>query len=100
MAEKRTGGRLNVYSGVLQLPASLLRTLAREAGVHIYCDTDDVTTAGNGLVGIHASSDGTKTSNLPREHSVTNALTGESLGKSESFKFEMKMGDTRLLRMR
>lgn len=100
VAEKQAFGRRNVYSGVLQLPSSLLRSLAREAGAHIYSDENDVITAGNGLVGIHASSAGKKTIRLPSECDVVDAVTGVSLGRGSSFSFDMKLGETRLLRVR
>lgn len=100
VAEKQTDGRRNVYSGVLQLPSSLLRRLAREAGAHIYSEENDVITAGNGLVGIHASSTGKKTIRLPSECDVVDAVSGVSLGRGASFTFDMKLGETRLLRVR
>lgn len=99
VASKDMGGWTSVYCGVLQLPSSMLRDLARECGVHIYCDSNDLITAGNGLVGIHASSDGHKTLNMPNECELLDALTGAKLGTGKSFEFDMKLGDTRLLRI-
>lgn len=98
VAAKDMGGWTSVYSGLLQLPPSVLRDLARKAGVHIYSDQNDVIAAGNGFVSIHASSAGPKTIHLPQECEAVDAITGASLGRGKSFTFDMMLGDTRLLR--
>jgi hypothetical protein len=97
VAAKEVGGWTSVYCGLLQLPPSILRDLARKAGVHIYSDQNDVVMAGNGFVGIHASSAGAKTVTMPSECEAVDAITGQKLGKAKSFTFDMKLGDTRLL---
>ncbi len=99
VAEKKQGGLTSVYCGALQLPASVLREIAAQAGVHIYCETDDVVAAGNGFVAVHASSDGHKTLRMPHECSLADAVTGEPLGTGVEFDFEMKQGQTRLLKL-
>ena len=78
----------------------MLRGLAREAGANIYSEENDLITAGNGLVGIHASRTGKKTIRLPSECDVVDAVSGVSLGRGASFTFDMKLGETRLLRVR
>jgi hypothetical protein len=99
VAAKTVNGCTNVYCGVLQLPPSLLRIMAREVGVHIYSDGNDVVAVGNGFVGIHASSDGRKTLDMPKECELVDAVTGVSIGRAKSFTFDMQLGDTRLLRV-
>ncbi len=99
IAAKTVGGCRSVYCGILQLPSSLLRDLAREAGVHIYSHHNDVITAGNGIIGIHASSEGRKTIRMPSECELVDAITGARLGKGQSFQFDMKLGDTKLVRV-
>jgi beta-galactosidase len=99
VAAKKIGNWTSVYSGTLQLPASLLRDLAKRAGVHIYSNQDDVIAAGNGFVSVHASSGGPKLLIMPSNCDLTDSVTGETLGRGRSFRFEMKEGDTRLLRI-
>lgn len=99
VAARNMGDWTSVYSGVLQLPASLLRQLAIGAGVHIYANTNDVISAGNGFVSIHASTAGPKTLNLPQESNVIDCTTGEKLGWRKSLSLEMQVGDTRLLKL-
>lgn len=89
----------SVYSGVLKLPSGLLRDIARQAGVHIYVDSDDVVSAGNGYACISATDDGVKTFYPPNGCGVTDVLTGRQYPKSSSLSFDMKKGDSKLLKL-
>ena len=55
VAKARQGGGHNIYSVANDMPSALLTTLARSAGVHIYCDGEDcgVLASGN-AVWVHA----------------------------------------------
>ncbi len=99
VAAKDMGAWTSVYCGALQLPSSVLRELAQDAGVHIYCDQDDVVMAGNGFVAVHASSEGKKTLRMPGECSLSDAITGDAMGNGRAFEFEMRKGGTRLFRV-
>ena len=99
VAYKTIKGCTSVYSAALQLPASVLRELARQAGVHIYTDQGDIVMAGNSFLAIHASTGGTKKLVLPAEYSVVDCLTGEGFGRARSITFDMKQGDTKLLKI-
>jgi len=99
IASRNMGDWTSVYCGVLQMPTSLLRDLAREAGVHIYSDQGDIVAAGNGFVGLHACSEGRKTWRMPAECRLEDVSTGEAFGPAGEFTFEMRRGDTRLLRV-
>jgi hypothetical protein len=55
--------------------------------------------AGNGFVAIHASSDGRKMLATPRECEPVDAVTGEKLTRGKRFEFDMKKGDTRILKV-
>jgi len=100
VAEKNLKGYTSVYCGVLQLPSALLRSLAQKAGVHIYNDQDQIIVAGNGFAAIHATSDGTQSLHMPAKCTATDALSGEQLGTKLIFTFEMKTGDTRVIRVK
>ena len=99
VAFKKIGQWTSVYSSVLQLPASMLRELARRAGVHIYSDADDIVTAGNGVVGIHACGDGERRIKLPTRCRVSDCLSGGTLSvRSSECSIKMRKGETVLLR--
>lgn len=99
IAAKDMGDWTSVYCGALQMPVSLLRDLAERAGVHIYSDEGDIVTAGNGFVGIHASHSGRKTLRMPTACRLMDVMTGEAFGRATVFRFPMRRGDTRLLRV-
>jgi len=56
----------SVYSAAPNLPASLLRGIARFAGVHIYSDAGDVLYASRNLLAVHTVAGGKRVFNLPR----------------------------------
>jgi hypothetical protein len=99
VAASTVDGCTRVCSGVLQLPAELLRQLARQAGAHIYEDQGDVVMAGNGFVAVHASAAGAKTLRMPARCALTEVVTGESFAADQVFRFPMEQGDTRLFRV-
>jgi hypothetical protein len=56
----------SVYSAAPNLPASLLRAIARWAGVHIWNDAGDVLYADSSLLGVHSLAGGRRVFRLPR----------------------------------
>ncbi|NTV82215.1 MAG: hypothetical protein HGA24_12440, partial [Candidatus Aminicenantes bacterium] len=56
----------SVYSAAPNLPAPVLRAVARFAGVHIYSDAGDVLYANKSFLGIHTLAGGERTIRLPR----------------------------------
>lgn len=93
-----TGGPYQaVYIGALTAPAPLLRNVARAAGVHIYCETNDVVSADRAFFGIHASSSGAKEICLPAPATVRDALSGAIVARgTRTWSVEMQTGETRL----
>ncbi len=55
----------SVYCAVPQIPAELLREIARAAGVHLYSDGGDTVYASGGFLAIHASGRGERILHLP-----------------------------------
>ena len=100
VAQKAMPGYTSIYSGVLQLPTSILRTIAAKAGAHIYNDQDQIIMAGNGYVAIHATTKGRKIVRLPGIYSVEDSITGTDLGTGSDFRFDMEVGDSKLLRIK
>ncbi|MDH4196432.1 MAG: hypothetical protein OEW05_03390 [Candidatus Aminicenantes bacterium] len=62
------------YSAGPNLPAPVLRGLAKYAGVHIYSDAGDVLYASRDLLGVHAVRGGRRTFRLPRPVEVVHDL--------------------------
>lgn len=66
----------SVYLSMLNFGPTLLRTLARASGAHIWCETEDAVYASRSLVCIHTASAGIKRIRLPRSAVVTDLTTG------------------------
>jgi hypothetical protein len=65
-AVKKVGAWTSVYSAAPNLPAAILRGVARHAGAHIYNDAADVLYATPELLGVHTVSGGRRTFRLRR----------------------------------
>jgi hypothetical protein len=72
----------SVYSAAPNLPASLLREIARWAGVHIHSDAGDVLYANRSLLGVHSLSGGARTFKLGRRAAtVVDLFTGRTIAR-------------------
>lgn len=90
-------GNTIFYGGAL-LDAEFVRRIARDAGVHIYCDAEDNLAVGNGIVAIHCSRPGVKTVRFPKATDVVDLYTGEVLGRNVTeVRFSMRAFRTRVL---
>ncbi|HEY3331741.1 MAG TPA: hypothetical protein VGK19_17050 [Capsulimonadaceae bacterium] len=67
----------SIYLSMTNFGPSLLRNVARYAGAHIWCDSDDVIYANQSIVVLHTAGAGTKTIRLPGPAVVTDLWTGE-----------------------
>jgi hypothetical protein len=76
MAIKELGNWESIYCVTAWLPSAALRELARYAGVHIYCETDDTLYANDSYVCIHAKGAGSLTVNWPEPVELYDAMTG------------------------
>lgn len=87
----------SVYCSVPVLPPTVIRNIARAAGVHVYSEHDDFVAASNWLLTLCASNDGERTVHLPRRATVTDALTGQVVAhRATRFKVKMKFGEARI----
>lgn len=85
------------YSVAPLVPAGVLRELAREAGVHIFTDEEDVFYAGHDYVMLHTVRTGDKKITLPRRADVYDAFTGELVAKNATeFTHRIEAGHTTL----
>lgn len=87
----------SVWSPVPNVPSSILRGIAQNAGVHIYDDMDDQVLASKHLLGVHARYAGQRTIKLPGKCNVYDPFTKEYVAKSVSeFTVDLKQGGTGL----
>ena len=64
------GERAAWYSAAPNLPAPLLRGIARSAGVHLYNEQGDVLTASRDLLAVHTTAGGRREFRLPSKVEV------------------------------
>jgi len=94
----------SIFVGVPGLTSELLRAAARAAGVHLFTENDCNVYSRDSFVVLHAAKDGPISVALPARvgheasYQVTDALTGEPVGRGPKVKLSMKRGATRILR--
>jgi hypothetical protein len=94
---RRLGKWSSVYSSVPALPADLLRRIAKNAGVHLYVESDDLIYATKGLLAIHAGEDGTKRLRLPEACDLYDFYDKKLDARgTREFALDMSKGDTRV----
>ena len=81
---KQMPGWTSIYSSAPVVPAALVRSIARAAGVHIYEDANDVVYANESLLGIYSPEGGTRTVSLPRASTVVDLVTERVLAREAS----------------
>jgi hypothetical protein len=93
--ELRRHRRTHIYAATMHLPPTLLRNIAREAGVHIYSDTDDACYADARYVALHAAMPGAKTIHLPGPRRVRDAIAGDVVAQeTDRVTTQMDAGET------
>jgi len=101
LAIRQYPGWTAVYSTAPLLPAKLLRRLARQAGVHLYIDTEDVVWASHDLLAVSVKDAGPRNVQLPRQASVTDVYSGQPLAEAvRSLQVQFADRQTLLWRLR
>ena len=73
-----------------------MRSLAKDAGVHIYHDQDDAFYAGNGFLALHAQTGGKKTVTLDKKLHYREVLSPSPIeGEGDTISFDLKPKETR-----
>lgn len=94
---KETDGFTSVFCGAKYVSSELLRAVAEYAGVHLYCDSDDVLYANRNFVVFHSSSAGEKTLRFPRPVSPYELYEEKSYGENvTSITFDTYLGETKM----
>lgn len=97
IAARRGSEGLSVFVGVPGLTSELLRFVAREAGVHLFTQSDCNVYANGPFLALHASEDGPIEIDTGRPGPVSDVLTGQPVGQGPRFSLPLKFGETRVL---
>jgi hypothetical protein len=98
LAMKRRQDWTSVYTLNPVLPASCLRGLARQAGVHIYNDRDDAFYASRSYLCLNADGAGQRILRFPRPVDVVDPFTGRRVRRTMEFSQPVRDKETLLLR--
>lgn len=87
----------SLFTAASGFPADLWRSLARYAGAHVYCESNDVLIAGGEVVALHSVKSGPKTIRLPGAYAITDLRSGAELSReSDEICFVLKAPDTQI----
>ncbi|MEN6494365.1 MAG: hypothetical protein ABFD16_08740 [Thermoguttaceae bacterium] len=85
LTQRQMDGWRSVYSPKPNVSASVLRRLAREAGVHIYCEAEEPLYANRRLIALHTITGGPRTVTLPKKcRRVTELFSGRVVAENAS----------------
>ena len=99
-AGKAAGDYASVFTTAVTLPANLWRNLARYAGAHVYCNTNDILLADNTIVALHSLQSGPKRIELPGTYTVYDVITGKLVAeKAHAITFALHAPETRVFRL-
>lgn len=99
-ALRRGSDWTSVYTMNAVLPPGLWRSLARDAGVHIYNQHNDTLYANRSYVCLNADGEGERTIRFPRKVSVVNTSNGKLLLEGgKTLTRHLRHGETLLLRI-
>ena len=91
------GDWASVFTTAVPIPADMWRGLARLAGAHVYCETNDVLMADSSVVGLHSIQSGRKQVRLPRQCKVTDLISGKLWSeRSDRIEFDLTAPETRV----
>ena len=100
LALRDFGSWRSVHCATQFMEPELLRALARYAGCHVVCDSDDFIFMNTGYLSVHASSAGTKRLALPRPCSPVELYSGAGFGEdTREIAVSMEKGDTLTFRL-
>ncbi|MCX5684912.1 MAG: beta-galactosidase, partial [Planctomycetota bacterium] len=97
VAMRKTADGVSIFVGPPGLTSELLRLAARQAGVHLFAQTDCNIYASGPYLVLHASQDGPVEIDTGRAAAVRDVLTGEAVGQGPKLTLPLKKGETRVL---
>ncbi|MCU0874154.1 MAG: beta-galactosidase [Pirellulaceae bacterium] len=99
VALRQTADGWSLFVGPPGLTSPLLRLAARQAGVHLFTQTDCNVYANGPYLVLHAAQDGPVEINTGRGDAIVDLLSGEGLGRGPKTAVPLSKGDTRILRI-
>ena len=98
--DRGSGDWASVFTVAAQLPAELWRSLARHAGAHVYCETNEVVMADCSVVALHSLKSGRKKLSLPGNYRVTDLVRGRQVEVTDGvLEFELQAPETAVFRL-
>ena len=97
VALRRTASGTNLFVGPPGLTSELLRLAARQAGVHLWTQSDCNVYANGPFLVLHASNDGPLELDTGRAEPIRDLLTGRPVGQGPKITLPMTKGDTHVL---
>jgi len=87
----------SVFTTAVPIPANLWRGLARFAGAHVYCQSNDVLLACSRMVALHSIKSGKKHIELPEACDVTDVISGKPMAaNTNQIDFDLDAPETRV----
>lgn len=87
----------SIYVGTYLMPSKVLRAAAKEAGVHLYLENDNMVCHNRSLLGIHTKTPGKQIVRLPAKCDVYDIFGNKLIGKDiDSFEIPDGVGKTYL----
>jgi len=95
------GDYASIYCEAPNLPAELIREIARYGGAHIYLETNDFLLSGRDIVMVHSAKPGPRVLKLTKTATVTEIFSGHAYGKDvDEIPFEIDpRGGTQVFRL-
>ncbi len=89
-----------LFTAACGLPASLWRGIARYAGAHVYCESNDILLADTSIVALHSLQGGPKSIALPHAHRVWDIIANREHAPGTSLiEFDLVPPETRVFRL-
>ena len=86
-----------LFMAAVPLPANLWRNIARFAGAHVYCESNDIVLANSSLVALHSLKGGAKKLALPKPANVRDVVANTDYARNTSaITFDLQPPETRV----
>ena len=96
---KECDGYTSVFYGSKTINEDVIREMARFAGVHVFCDSNDVTYTGANYITFHASSSGKKILRFSKPTTVYEVYEKKTYAPNATeVEFEAYFGETKMFR--
>lgn len=100
LSVKAMDGWMSVFTTAVPIPADIWRGLARAAGAHVYCESNDILLADSTIVALHSIQSGEKTIALPGAYTVEDVVSGGIIAEGvEKIQFTLDAPETRVFRL-